>query len=151
MTKKVKNLLIWKFLTTMTKKDAYISNELRLQSRSFTFIHKNPSLHSTTSILSFTHGLQVYASLDKPSCTNQVNFGNCQDRFGQFSWSKIDSNYMDVKLKVFKKDDNKDFRPIQNVTMGEADFKHFMRLRNQLVTAEENFAREGNLSPVVIS
>ena len=44
-------------------------------------------------------------SLDKLTCTDYVDFGKHQDRFGQFFWSKNDSNYMDVKLKVFKKDD----------------------------------------------
>ena len=34
--------------------------------------------------------------------------------------------------------------------MGEADFNQFMRLRNQLVNAAENFAREKNLTPVLI-
>ena len=34
--------------------------------------------------------------------------------------------------------------------MGEADFNQFMRLRNQLVNAAENFAREKNLIPVLI-
>ena len=34
--------------------------------------------------------------------------------------------------------------------MGEADFKQFMRLRNQLVNAAENFAREEILTSVVI-
>ena len=34
--------------------------------------------------------------------------------------------------------------------MGEADFKQFMRLRNQLVNAAENFAREEILTPVLI-
>ena len=67
-----------------------------------------------------------------------------------FFWSKNQSNYLDVKLKVFKKNDNKDFRLIQNLTMGEADFNHFIRLRNQLAIAAENFVREENLSPVVI-
>ena len=89
------------------------------------------------------------ASLDKLNCTNYVDFGKCQDRFGRFPWSKNDSNYLDVKLKVFRKDDKKQFRLVQNLTMGEANFNQFMRLRNQLVTAE-NFAREENLTPVVI-
>ena len=73
-----------------------------------------------------------------------------QDKFGHFSWSKIDSNYLDVELNVFKKDDNKEFRLVQNLTMGEADFSEFMQLRNRLVIAAENFAREGNLSQVLI-
>ena len=34
--------------------------------------------------------------------------------------------------------------------MGEADINQFMRLRNQLVNAAKNFAREENLTPVLI-
>ena len=70
--------------------------------------------------------------------------------FVQFSLSKNDSNYLNVKLKVFKKDGNNDFRLVQNLTLGEADFSQFMRLRNQLVIAEENFGREETLYPVLI-
>ena len=90
------------------------------------------------------------ASLDKLTCTDYVDFGKRQDRFGRFSRSKNDSNNLDVKLKVFRKDDKKEFRLAQNLTMGEADFNQFMRLRNQLFNAAENFAREENLTPVLI-
>ena len=90
------------------------------------------------------------ASLDKLTCTDYVDFGKFRDKFGQLFWSKNDSNYLDVKLKVFRKDDKKEFRLVQNLTMGEADFKQFMRLRNQLVNAAERFAREENLTPVLI-
>ena len=90
------------------------------------------------------------ASLDKLTLTDYLDFGNCQDRVGRFSWFKNDSQYLDVKLKVFKKDDNKEFRLVENLTMGEADFNQFMRLRNQLVIAEGNFAREESWSPVLI-
>ena len=90
------------------------------------------------------------ASLDKLTCTDYVDFGKCQYRFGQFFWSKNDSNYLDVKLKVFRKDDKKEFRLTQNLTMGKADFNQFMRLRNQLVNAAKNFAREEKLTPVLI-
>ena len=90
------------------------------------------------------------ASLDKLTCTDYVYFGKCQDRFGQFSGSKNDSNYLDVKLKVFRKDDKKEFRLARNLTIGEATFNQFMRLRNQLVNAAENFATEENLTPVLI-
>ena len=41
-----------------------------------------------------------------------------------------------MKLKVFKRDENKQFRLTQNLTMGEADFIQFNRLRYQLVVAE---------------
>ena len=34
--------------------------------------------------------------------------------------------------------------------MGEATFNQFMQLRNQLVNAAENFAKEENLTPVLI-
>ena len=90
------------------------------------------------------------ASLDKLTCSDKVHFGKCQDRFGPFLLSKNDSNCLDVKLKVFKKDDNKELRLVQNLTMGEADFNQLMRLRNQLVFAAENFAREENLTPALI-
>ena len=67
-----------------------------------------------------------------------------------FFWSRNDSNYFDVELKVSKKDDKKELRLVQNLTMGEADFNQFMRLRNQLVSAAENIAREKNLTSVLI-
>ena len=65
-------------------------------------------------------------------------------------FSKNDSKYLDVKLKVFKKDDKKELRLVQNPKMGETDFNQFMRLSNQLVKAAKNFAREQNLTPVLI-
>ena len=61
-----------------------------------------------------------------------------------------DSIYLDVKLKVFKKDKKKEFRLVQNLTMGEADFDHFIRLRNHLIIAARNFASEEKLCPVLI-
>ena len=128
------------------RKHAYISNEMQLQNQSLTFIRKNKSLLLATSILSRS----PRASLEKLTCTDYVDFDKCQDRFGQFSWSKSDFNYLVVKLKVFKKVDNKEFRLVQNLTMGEGDFNQFMRLRNQLVNAAENFAREENVTPLHI-
>ena len=89
------------------------------------------------------------ASLDKLICTDYVDFGKFQDIFGRFFWCKNDSTYLDVKLKVFRKDDKKEFRLVKNLTMGEADFKQFMRLRNQRVNAAENVARKENWTPVL--
>ena len=57
---------------------------------------------------------------------------------------------MDEKLNVFRNDDKKEFRLVQKITMGETDFNQFMRLKNQLVNAAKNFAREENLTPVLI-
>ena len=114
---------------------------MQLQNQSLIFLHKNKSLLSTTSILPRSSlAYNTTASLDKLTGTDSVDFGNCQDRFGRFSWSKKDSNYLDENLKVCKEDDNIKFRLVQNLTMGEADFNQFMRLRNQLVNAAENFA-----------
>ena len=81
-----------------------------------------------------------------------MDFGKSQDRFGRFSWSKNDSNYLDVKLKVFKREEkNAEFRLRQNLLMGEADFNQFIRQRKQPVVAADNFFSEENLSPVLQS
>ena len=91
-------------------------------------------------------------TLDKLTCTDYVDFGKCQDRFGRISWSKNDSNYLDIKRKVFKRQNkNAEFRLRQNLLMGGADFNQFIRERNQLVFAADNFLREENLSPVLQS
>ena len=55
-----------------------------------------------------------------------------------------------MKLKVFKKDENKQFRLAQNLTMAEADFIQFIRLRNQLNIAVRDFSKEENLPPVQV-
>ena len=91
-------------------------------------------------------------TLDKLTFTNYVDFGKCQDRFGRFSWSENDSNYLDIKLKVFKREDkNVEFWLRQNLSKGEADFHQFIRQRNQLVVAADNFLKEQKLSPVLQS
>ena len=69
----------------MTKKGADISNKLPIQNQSLTFIHKNKSFPPATSILSPSPMAYITtASLDKLTCTNYVDYGKCQDRFGQF-------------------------------------------------------------------
>ena len=42
------------------------------------------------------------------------------------------------------------FLPAQNLTMGEADFNQFIRLRYQLVVAVRDFSKEENLLPVQV-
>ena len=88
------------------------------------------------------------ATLEKLACTDYVDFGKCQDRFGRISWSKNTFDYLDVKLRGFKNNENKHFPLAQNLTMGEADFIQFVRLRNQLVVAVRDFSKEENLPPV---
>ena len=92
------------------------------------------------------------ATLGKLSCTDYVDFGKCQERPGEFSWTKSDTNYLDIKLKVFKrKDQNAEFCLRQNLSMGETDFNQFIRQKDQLVVAPDNFLREQNLSPLLQS
>ena len=90
------------------------------------------------------------ATLEKLACTDYVDFGKRQDRFGRFSWSKNSFDYLDVKLKLFKRGENKQFRLAGNLTMGEADFNQFIRLRNQLVVAVRDFSKKENLPPVQV-
>ena len=89
-------------------------------------------------------------TLDKLSCTDYVDFGKCQDSFRRFSWSKNDSNYLDIKLKLFKREDkNAEFRLRQYLSMGETHFNQLIRQRNQLIVAADNFFKEQNLSLVL--
>ena len=87
-------------------------------------------------------------SLDKLLCTEYVDNGKGQDRFGWLSCFKKelkDSNYLDVTLKVFKRDDNRSFCPVRSLTMERENFNQFIRLMNQLVIAAENYGRGENL------
>ena len=133
-------------MTLASTKAVIYSSQIIVQ---FSF-SKIYSLLSATSILS--HSPMAYTTtetLDKLACTDYVDFGKCQDRFGRISWSKKDSNYLDFKLKVFKREDkNAEFRLRQNLSMGETDFNQFIRQRNQLIVAADNFLREQNLSSV---
>ena len=53
---------------------------------------------------------------------------------------------------MFKRENKSaEIRLKQNLSLGEADFKHFVRQRNQLVVAADNFLTEQNLSPVLQS
>ena len=80
------------------------------------------------------------ACMKKLTCTDFVESG----KSGRFSGSKNDSNHVDVKIKVFNKDDIKEFRLVQNLAMGGADFHQFIQLMYQQVNAAEN------VSPVLI-
>ena len=67
------------------QKHAYTSNEMQLQNHSLLFCHKKQSLLSATIILSCSPmAYNTTASLEKLTCTDFVDFGKCQDRFGQF-------------------------------------------------------------------
>ena len=90
------------------------------------------------------------SSLDKLTWTDNVDFGNYQNRFGRLSWCENDSTYLDVNFKFFKERDNNFFRLEVKFAKGEAYPNQLMRLRNQLVIAVENFGKGENSSPVLI-
>ena len=142
---KGKNILIWKYHVTLARTEAVTYSPQIIVQLSFSKIN---SLLSATSIRSrLPMAYNTTASLDKLTCTDYVDFGKSSDRFGRFSWSKNDSNYLDIKLKLFKRENkNAEFRLRQKLSMEETDFKQFIRQRNQLVVAADNFLREQNLS-----
>ena len=90
------------------------------------------------------------ATLHKLTCSDYVDFGKCQDRFGRNFWSENFFDYLDVKLTVFKKDENKQSRLAENLTKGEAECNQCIRLRNQLVVAVRGFSKQDNLPPVQV-
>ena len=141
MTKKGKRFHIWKYHVPLTStKAATYSSQIIVQ---FSFSKINSLLSATTILSRSPMAYNTTETLDKLTCTDYVDFGKCRDRFGRISWSKNDSNYLDIKLKVFKREDkNAEFRLRQNFSMGEADFNQFIRQRNQLVVAADNFLRE---------
>ena len=126
---------------------------MQLQNHSLTFFHQIMSPLSASSILSCSPMVHnTTASLDKLTYADYEDFGKCQNRFGSFSWTKNDSNCLDIKLEVFKRIDKyAEFRLRQNLSMGEADFNQFIRQRIQLVLETDNVLTEQNLSPVLQS
>ena len=90
------------------------------------------------------------AFLDKLACSDYVEFGKCQDRFGRNFWSKNSTDNLHVKLKVFKKDEDKECRMAQNLTLRETDFNQFIQLSIQLVVAVRDFSKEENLPRVQV-
>ena len=66
------------------------------------------------------------------------------------SWSKNNSDYLEVKFEVVEKHDNRHFSLVQNVKMGEVYNNQFMRLTCPLVIAGITFGVEENLSPMPI-
>ena len=144
MTTKIKNILIWKYHVTLARTKAVTySSQIIVQ----LYFSKINSLFSATSILSRSPMAYIITeTLDKLTCTDYVDFS----RFGRLSWSNNDYNYLEIKLKVFKREyKNAEFRLRQKFSMGEADFNQFIRQRNQLVVAADNFLREQNLTPVL--
>ena len=118
----LKTLHSRKYHVTKTKK-ACKSKKNATREQFSTFIHKNKSPHSDTSILfCLLMAYNTNASLDKLTSSDNQDFGNCAEKLGRFSWYKIGCNYLDVNHKTFKKDGKKDFRLVQIFTMRLASF-----------------------------
>ena len=105
---------------------------MQLQNQSLAFnlpIFSFSIFFETTSILYRSPmAYNTTATLGKLSRTDYVDFAKCQERFGRNSLSENDSNYLDIKLKVSKREDKKaEFRLRQNLLIGEADLNHFFR------------------------
>ena len=131
----------------------YKSSDLHFSNHCSTFI-LNFQLASSTyqHSVSFSYGLQHYRNLGKTSLHRLCGLWQVSDRFGRFSGTKNDSNYLDIEPKLLKREDkNAEFQLRQNLSMGEADFNQFIRQRYQLVVAAENFLRVQNLSTVLQS
>ena len=71
---------------------------------------------------------------------------NFKTDLDSFFGPKNETNYLKFQLELFKRANNRDIRLVQNLTMGEADFNLFRRLRNLLVIAAETYGVEENLS-----
>ena len=101
----MKHFLIKKYHVTLARTEAETySSQINVQ-LSFSKIN---SLLLASSILSRSPmAYNTTKTLDKLACTDYVDFGKSQDRFGRYSWTKNDSNYFDIQLKLFNKEDRK--------------------------------------------
>ena len=64
------------------------------------------------------------ASLERPSCQFCIIWW-VSGQIWTILWFEIDFSFLEVEIKVFKKDDNKDFRLLKNLTKGDTNFKQF--------------------------
>ena len=100
----------------------------------------------------------VTSSDQKLACTGFVDFGKRENkRFGRISWSKHAENraktaLLDIKLEIFKIDQDGEFRMHQCLSISEKDFNDFMRMKDELLVATTEFATvQGlQLQPITI-
>ena len=99
--------------------------------------------------MSITLGLQHYCFNGLLNLYRVCGLRKLSRQFWTNLQVQNDSKHSDLKHEVFNRDNNKDFCLVQKLTMGEADFNQFMRLRNHLVNEAEKFGREENVTPVL--
>ena len=94
------------------------------------------------------------SALDKTFCTDHVDFGKNANRFGRISWYQIkkdNQKYLDVQLKVFRKDDKRDFRKHHQIKLAFFHFKQLLCLRYPVVLAVREFSTDETLQEIVSS
>ena len=139
ITKKAIFSLVWKMTWQGPKSyvEAWISNNLH-----FTAPKLFLNFHSQKQIASFSY---VIVSSKILTCTNSVELGECQDRFGGFHASKKDSDYWAIKFRKFKKDYHVKCRLVANITFRilTSIFHGLMRWSKQprLLVIEQSFSR----------
>ena len=79
----------------------------------------------------------ISGSLEKLTGTDSVDFAKSHGRFARFPWFKQHSKFAATKLNFFNVCNNRVFRLMQSLTLVETHFKHFLRIRNQLVAVTE--------------
>ena len=95
-------------------------------------------------------------SVDKLLSTGFLDFGNHEkNRFGRISWSKHEKNgantkFLEIQVKVFRRNEQGEFKVFQNINMGELDFKDFIRMKTELVDAATDFGKQQNLQPITL-
>ena len=100
----------------------------------------------------------VTSSELKPDCTDFVDFGKRErNRFGRISWSKHSKNranteFLEIKLNLFKMDQDGEIKDQQRLTISQSDFKDFVNKKNELHIAATNFAtvQDLQLQPITI-
>ena len=96
----------------------------------------------------------ITSALDKTSWTDYVDLGKNADRYARNSLSQIEKDnhkYLDIQLKVFRKDDKWDFYRYQQIKLGVFDFKQLLCLRNPIALAVREFSTDETLKEVATS
>ena len=119
---------------------------------SLSYPDKSLSSHFSKQQKWLWNGPQHYSNFGQTSLHPLLGLWQVSREIWTIFWTKRDSKYLDIKLKVCKrKNKNAEIRLRQNISMGEANFNQFIRQRKKLVVAADIFLRKQILSPVLQS